>query len=70
MIITYKQWAEEIDCIKLEHGYDYLTKKRCRQQYGWDWKFKESYKLSANPFVVEVKFHKPEVESFYKLKWA
>lgn len=70
MIITYKQWRDEIDNIKSDNSYDYLTKKRCRRLYGWDWEFKETHKLSVYSWVVEVTFHNPSVESMYRLKWS
>lgn len=64
MQISYKKWQEEIDKIKADNGYEYLTKKRCRQQYGWDWKVKDYY-----PYVL-IRFHNPSVELLYRLKWS
>lgn len=70
MYISYKQWQEEIERIKAEHGYVYLTKKRCRQMYGWTWSMKRYWQVSSDPKVIKVSFHTPSAESFYKLKWA
>ena len=68
MQITYRQWSEEIDRIKAENGFEYLTKKRCRQLYGWSWSMKRERYSSA--LRVKVTFHNPSVESFYRLKWG
>lgn len=70
MIITYKQWQTEVNKIKSDNGFLYLTKKKCKQQYGWSWSMVKPYKLSASPFVVKVTFHNESAESFYRLKWA
>lgn len=70
MQITYGQWLEEIERIKAENDFKYLTKKRCRQLYGWSWVMRQNYRYSSDPFTVKVTFHNPSVESFYRLKWG
>lgn len=63
MRISYEMWLEEVAEIKKANGFVYLTKKRCKNLYGWSWKF-----LSARRGVI-VTFHTPSAESFYRLKW-
>lgn len=70
MLITYKQWEEEIARIKQDNGFQYLTKKRCRQLYGWSWSMERYWQASSNLYSVKVTFSNTSAESFYKLKWA
>lgn len=69
MLITYAQWEEEIDRIKQDNGFQYLTKKRCRQLYGWSWSMQKYWNVSPNRYMVKVTFYTLASESFYRLKW-
>lgn len=62
MNINYKQLQKIIKSIRDTHGFTYLTRKKCKQLYGFSWKVKDYYN-------VTVKFEDSTSEVVFKLKY-
>lgn len=69
LLITTAQLRTLQETIKKEFNYSYLTKKRCKQSYGFDW-VSRGPKCVAYGKNIKLRFYSEKAQTMYQLKWG